>query len=79
MKRISAPITASVSALTRSCRTAGPAAAAPAMSRGVSRVRFTAAIVRTAQNPEQAKRLIAFLASDQTTPAIKNSGMQPAR
>ena len=39
---------------------------------------FTAAIVKTAHNPEQAKRLIVFLASDQTTTAIKNSGMQPA-
>jgi molybdate transport system substrate-binding protein len=38
---------------------------------------FTAAIVRTAHNSEQAKRLIEFLASDQTTAAIKNSGMQP--
>jgi molybdate transport system substrate-binding protein len=39
---------------------------------------FTAAIVKTAHNPEQAKRLITFLASDQTATAIKNSGMQPA-
>ena len=38
---------------------------------------FTAAIVGTAHNPEPAKRLIEFLASDQTTAAIKNSGMQP--
>ena len=38
---------------------------------------FTASIVKTAHNPEQAKRLIEFLASDQTTTAIKNSGMQP--
>jgi len=40
---------------------------------------FTAAIVKTAHNPEQAKKLIDFLASDQTTAAIKNSGMQRAR
>jgi molybdate transport system substrate-binding protein len=38
---------------------------------------FTAAIVKTAHNPEQAKQLIEFLASDHTTTAIKNSGMQP--
>jgi molybdate transport system substrate-binding protein len=38
---------------------------------------FTAAIVKTARNPEPAKRLIGFLASGQTTTAIKNSGMQP--
>ena len=38
---------------------------------------FTAAIVKTAHNQEQAKRLIEFLASDQTTAAIRNSGMQP--
>jgi molybdate transport system substrate-binding protein len=40
---------------------------------------FTAAIVKTAHNPDQAKKLIGFLASDQTTAAIKNSGMQPVR
>jgi molybdate transport system substrate-binding protein len=39
---------------------------------------FTAAIVKTAQNPDRAKRLIEYLASDRTTTAIKNSGMQPA-
>jgi len=38
---------------------------------------FTAAIVKAAHNPEQAKRLIEFLASDQNTAAIKNSGMTP--
>lgn len=38
---------------------------------------FTAAITSTAHQPEQAKRLIEFLASDQTTKAIKNSGMEP--
>jgi molybdate transport system substrate-binding protein len=38
---------------------------------------FTAAIVGTAHHSEQAKRLIEFLVSDQTTTAIKNSGMQP--
>jgi molybdate transport system substrate-binding protein len=39
---------------------------------------FTAAITRTAHHPEQAKRLIGFLASDQALAAIKNAGMQPA-
>ena len=39
---------------------------------------FTAAIVEKAQNKEQAKRLIEFLASDRTTAAIRNSGMEPA-
>ena len=38
---------------------------------------FTAAMVKTAHNPQAAKKLIAFLASDQTTTAISNSGMQP--
>ena len=38
---------------------------------------FMAAMVKTARNPEAAKKLIAFLASDETTSAIKNSGMQP--
>jgi molybdate transport system substrate-binding protein len=38
---------------------------------------FAAAVIKTARNPEQAKRLIEFLASGQTTAAIKNSGMQP--
>ena len=38
---------------------------------------FTAAIVKSAHNPDQAKKLIGFLASDQTAAAIRNSGMQP--
>jgi molybdate transport system substrate-binding protein len=38
---------------------------------------FTASIVKTARNPEQAKRFIEFLESDQTSMAIKNSGMRP--
>jgi molybdate transport system substrate-binding protein len=38
---------------------------------------FTAAIVGTTHRSEQAKRLIEFLASNQTTTAITNSGMQP--
>ena len=38
---------------------------------------FTAAMVKTAHNPQAAKKLIAFLASGQTTTAIRNSGMQP--
>jgi molybdate transport system substrate-binding protein len=38
---------------------------------------FTAAITSKSQNSEQAKRLIAFLASDKATAAIKSAGMQP--
>ncbi|HET7886741.1 MAG TPA: substrate-binding domain-containing protein [Bradyrhizobium sp.] len=38
---------------------------------------FTASIVKTAHNPEQARKLIEFLVSDRTTKAIKESGMQP--
>src|ERR1700744_3910892 len=38
---------------------------------------FTAAITSKSQNPEQAKKLIAFLPSDQATAAIKKAGMQP--
>jgi len=38
---------------------------------------FTASIVGTSHHVQQAKRLIEFLASDQTTAAIANSGMQP--
>jgi molybdate transport system substrate-binding protein len=38
---------------------------------------FTAAITGTAQHSEPAKRLIEFLASGQTTAAIRNSGMEP--
>ena len=37
---------------------------------------FTAAMVKAAHNPQAAKKLIAFLASDQTATAISNSGMQ---
>jgi molybdate transport system substrate-binding protein len=36
---------------------------------------FTAAIVNTSHRTEQAQRLIAFLTSDATKPAIKKSGM----
>jgi molybdate transport system substrate-binding protein len=39
---------------------------------------FTAAIVKTAHNTEQARQLIEFLASEASTAAIKNSGMTPA-
>jgi molybdate transport system substrate-binding protein len=39
---------------------------------------FAAAIVSTAHNTEQAKRLIEFLGSDRSTVAIKDSGMTPA-
>jgi molybdate transport system substrate-binding protein len=38
---------------------------------------FTAAIVSTSRRPEQAKRLIEFLVSDQTAAAIRTSGMEP--
>lgn len=38
---------------------------------------FTASMVNTAHNPQAAKKLIEYLASSQTTAAIKNSGMQP--
>jgi molybdate transport system substrate-binding protein len=38
---------------------------------------FTASVVKTARNPEQAKKLIEFLTSGQTAAAIKNSGMEP--
>jgi molybdate transport system substrate-binding protein len=38
---------------------------------------FAAATVKTAKNPGQARQLIEFLTSDQTTTAIKSSGMQP--
>ena len=38
---------------------------------------FTASMVKTAHNQEQAKKLIAYLASDQTAAAMKNSGMEP--
>src|SRR5271156_1360419 len=38
---------------------------------------FTAATVGTSRNSEQAKQFIDFVASDQSTTAIKNSGMTP--
>ena len=38
---------------------------------------FTAAIVGTSRSSEQAKQFIDYLASDQSTPAIRNSGMTP--
>jgi molybdate transport system substrate-binding protein len=38
---------------------------------------FSAAIVGTAHNPEQARRLIDYLVSGQTSAAIRNSGMEP--
>jgi len=38
---------------------------------------FSAAIVKTAHNPQSASKLIDFLTSDQTTAAIKTSGMEP--
>jgi len=38
---------------------------------------FTAAIVKNSRHPEDAKRLIQFLASDRTTAAIRRSLMEP--
>jgi molybdate transport system substrate-binding protein len=38
---------------------------------------FTAAIVGTSRSSEQAKQFIDYLSSDQSTTAIKNSGMTP--
>jgi molybdate transport system substrate-binding protein len=40
---------------------------------------FTAAVVTGSNRQEAAKRLIAFLASETATAAIRKSGMQPAR
>jgi molybdate transport system substrate-binding protein len=39
---------------------------------------FAAAMVKTAHNPQAARKLIEFLASERTVAAIKNSGMEPA-
>ena len=38
---------------------------------------FTAAMVKTAHNPQAAQKLIDYLASDQTATAIENAGMKP--
>jgi molybdate transport system substrate-binding protein len=38
---------------------------------------FTAAVVAGSKEPEAARRLIAFLASERAAPAIRNSGMEP--
>jgi molybdate transport system substrate-binding protein len=38
---------------------------------------FSAAIIKAAHNPQSASKLIDFLTSDQTTAAIKKSGMEP--
>jgi molybdate transport system substrate-binding protein len=40
---------------------------------------FTAAMVTGSKEPESSKRLIAFLASENATAAIKKSGMEPSR
>jgi molybdate transport system substrate-binding protein len=40
---------------------------------------FTAALVTGSKEPEAAKRLIAFLASENAKTAIKKSGMEPSR
>jgi molybdate transport system substrate-binding protein len=37
---------------------------------------FAAAVIKGAKNPEAAKRLIAFLASDKATPAVEKTGMK---
>ena len=39
---------------------------------------FSAAIVKGSAQPEAAKRLIQFLASDRAAAAIRKSGMEPA-
>jgi len=39
---------------------------------------FAAAMVKTAHNPQAARKLIELLASERTVAAIKNSGMEPA-
>lgn len=38
---------------------------------------FTASMVKTAHNPQAAKKLIEYLMSDQTAAAMKGAGMQP--
>jgi len=38
--------------------------------------KFAAAIVKGAQNPEAAKRLIDFLTSDKATPTVEKAGME---
>jgi molybdate transport system substrate-binding protein len=40
---------------------------------------FAAAVVTGSKEPEAAKKLIAFFASERAMPAIKNSGMEPSR
>jgi molybdate transport system substrate-binding protein len=40
---------------------------------------FSAAVVAGAGEPENARRLITFLTSDQAAPAIRKSGMEPIR
>jgi molybdate transport system substrate-binding protein len=37
---------------------------------------FAAAVVKGAKDPEGAKRLIAFLASEKATPAVEKTGMK---
>jgi molybdate transport system substrate-binding protein len=40
---------------------------------------FSAAMVKGSKEPDASKRLIAFLASENAAPAIRNSGMEPSR
>jgi len=40
---------------------------------------FAAAVVTGSKEPEAAKKLIAFFASERAIPAIKNSGMEPTK
>jgi molybdate transport system substrate-binding protein len=40
---------------------------------------FSAAMVRDSKEPEAARKLIAFLTSEDARPAIKKSGMEPAK
>ena len=39
---------------------------------------FAAAVVKGAKDPEAAKRLIVFLASEKATSAVEKTGMKPA-
>jgi molybdate transport system substrate-binding protein len=40
---------------------------------------FAAAVIKDAKNPDAAKRLIAFLASDKSTPSVEKTGMKRTR
>jgi molybdate transport system substrate-binding protein len=42
-------------------------------------IQFAAAVVKGAKDPDAAKRLIAFLASEKATPAVEKTGMKRTR